>query len=179
MPFAKYTAPRPVDSAPAPAPTTAHALAHALSNEPCLARRAQYLDSLVAMATPEAAAALAALLSHVDPAVRAAGVEGLRRSDPALARPELANLLEDTSPDTRIRALDALERVPDAQVERWLIALLNREQVANVCGAALDLLAEVGTKASLVTIRAVRLRFANEAFIAFAADLAIAQIAEG
>jgi HEAT repeat protein len=180
MPFAKYSAPRsPSPPIAADAPITAPSLAQALSSEPALARRAQYLDALVALASPASAAALAALLAHTDPAVRAAGVEGLRRSPPELARPEIARLLDDPLPDTRIRALDAIERVPDAQVESWLIALLDRETQANVCGATLDLLAEVGTSASLMAIRAARLRFANEPFIAFAADLAIAQIAEG
>lgn len=178
MPFAKYAAPRLASvTCDGDSAFTADALAQRLIDEPDLARRARHLGALVALASSEAVAALAGLLANADPAVRANGVEGLRRITPALARPALAALLADPTPDIRIRALDAIDRVPDAEAEGWLTTLVAAERDENVCGAALDLLAEMGTPAALPAIRAARMRFASTPFIAFAADLAITQIA--
>ena len=179
MPFRKYTQAKGAVQAQTMLPETAQDLARELTQMVDAVARARLLSALVAMETPEAVAALVGLLDDADPAVRAAGVEGLRRLPEGLRCPALVGLLDHVSPDVRIRALDAVERVPDAQVEGWLIALLSREMDSNVCGVVLDLLAEMGTVAALPAIRAARLRFANEPFIAFAADLALAQIAEG
>lgn len=180
MPFAKYSVPKPVlVPLDATGPLPAQDLAQCLASEADLARRADHLSALVALENIAATEALAGLLSHADPAVRACGVEGLRRMPSCLSHPAIEKLLADPSPDIRIRALDAIEREPDKAVERWLIDLLARESDENVCGVVLDLLAEVGTQAALPVIRAARLRFANELFIAFAADLALAQITGG
>ncbi|WP_408589825.1 HEAT repeat domain-containing protein [Novosphingobium sp.] len=179
MPFTRSDRSNPGSPVQPPAiPATADMLARDIGHETASARRAQMVTALVTIDTPEAAAALADLLAHPDPAVRACGVDGLRRIRPTLARPRLAQLLADASAEIRIRALDAIERLPDAEVESWLIALLGRETESNVCAIVLDLLAEMGTPIALPAIRAARLRFANEPFIAFAADLAISQIAE-
>ena len=179
MPFAKYTANRAASVEPSddamPAPDK---LARQLADEPDLACRAQLLDALIAQASAATVAALTGLFHHADPAVRAAGGEGLRLVDPALLRPALAKLLDDPASDIRIRALDVIERTPDVQTETMLIALLEREPVDNVCGVVLDLLAEIGTSAAVPAIRAARLRFANAPFIAFAANLALTQIGE-
>lgn len=180
MPFAKYSAPSAVLVAlDASGPAQAGDLARLLAAEPDLGRRAGHLAALVALANAEAGAALAGLLAHGDPAVRACGVEGLRRLPAALSDAVLEGLLAAPSPDMRIRALDAIDRVPDPQVEGWLVGLLTRESDENVCGVVLDLLAEIGSDAALPAIRAARLRFANEPFVAFAADLALAQITGG
>lgn len=124
-------------------------------------------------------AALVDRLRGDDPTVRAAATEELRAVDPEVSRPLLLALLDHPSPDLRIRALDLIDRSPQPEVEAALIALLEQEPSANVCGCVLDLLAEVGTPATLPAIRAVRLRFADTPFIAFAADLALRQIAAG
>lgn len=158
---------------------TAEMLAAQIASETSLARRAQRLALLIAMDTPEAAAALADLVAHSNAAVRGCGVDGLRRIDPAVGLPAIASLLANRSPDMRIRALDAIERVPDPEIEAWLTSLLDTETQSNVCAMVLDLLAEMGTQTAVSAIRSVRLRFANEPFVAFAADLALSQIVQG
>lgn len=181
MPFRKPAAtavPAPQTSAPCE-PVGAANLVRAMIDAATPMERARLLGRLVDLASGEAVDALASLLSHGDPAVRADGIDGLRRSDRSLRLPVLARLLADPSPDMRIRALDAFERLPDSEVEQMLIALLGREREANVCGVVLDLLVEVGSCEALPAIREARLRFANEPFIAFAADIAISQILEG
>lgn len=179
MPLTRATTAPPATPTGREPAASAQALARELRAPGTPARRAQLLNGLVALATPQAATTLAALLDHDDPAVRACATEGLRRIGPVLARPALHALLEHASADLRLRGLDAIERVPDAEVEGWIVALLGREHHANVCATALDLLAEIGSSAALPAIRAARLRFADEPFIAFAADHAIAQIVEG
>jgi HEAT repeat protein len=157
-------------------PETATGIASCLIEEADPGRRARLLRALVAMNSTDAAMALGALLAHADAAVRAAGVDGLQRLPPNLARPALAALLGDPSPDIRIRALDVVDHAPDAEIEAWLIALLAREDHANVCAAVLEQLAEMGTPNALPAIRAAKARFADTPFIGFAADIAIAQI---
>jgi HEAT repeat protein len=154
-------------------------LAAQLVRAASIATRARLLGELVERASSEAARTLAALLSEADPGVRAAGVEGLRRMAPEYTRPVLHDLLADTLPDIRIRALDVIERVPDQEIETWLLDMLEREESANVCGAALDVLAEMASKGALPAVRALRLRFADTPYVAFAAEVAIAQIAGG
>lgn len=58
----------------------------------------------------------------------------------------------------------------------WLAQVLAREAAVNVVGAALEVVAEVGTPAMAPAVRAVRERFANEPYIVFAADLALERI---
>lgn len=166
-------------SANAPAVESAAEIAAEIVATANLARRAQRLAGLVALNTPAAASALAGLIAHPDAAVRASGVDGLRRIAPEVARPALAAMLASPSSDLCIRALDAIDRVPDPEIEAWLIGMLNGPIEGKVCAVVLDLLAEMGTAAALPAIRAVRLRFANEPFVAFAADHALAQIGQG
>jgi HEAT repeat protein len=157
-------------------PETALEIVRELTHATDAGYRARLLKALVLLNSVEAASALSSLVAHADAALRSIGVEGLRQLSPVVARPALAALLADPSPDIRIRALDVVDHVPDAEVETWLIALLEREDHANVCGAILEQLAEIGTGAALPAIRAAKLRFATTPFITFSADIAVAQI---
>ena len=58
----------------------------------------------------------------------------------------------------------------------WLSQVLLHDAAVNVVGAALDVLAEVGTPASLPALRSAAERFADDAYIGFAVDLAIERI---
>jgi len=49
--------------------------------------------------------------------------------------------------------------------------------MVNVCGTALDLLSEVGSKASHEALERLKTRFASEPYIQFAADLALKRTA--
>jgi tRNA A37 threonylcarbamoyladenosine synthetase subunit TsaC/SUA5/YrdC len=48
----------------------------------------------------------------------------------------------------------------------------------NVCATAVDLLCEVGAKASMDPLFRLKTRFAHEPYIQFAADLALKRIRE-
>jgi hypothetical protein len=57
-----------------------------------------------------------------------------------------------------------------------LIGVIERDTNVNVCATAVDLLCEVGTEAALEPILRLKVRFASEAYIQFAADLALKRI---
>jgi hypothetical protein len=76
----------------------------------------------------------------------------------------------------RIMAVNILESLRHPRVEAWLIEVIERDPVVNVCGTAVDLLGEVGTPASRAALIHLKQRFASEPYIQFAADLALKRI---
>jgi hypothetical protein len=67
-------------------------------------------------------------------------------------------------------------RHPD--VESWLIQVIDHDAHVNVCATAVDQLCEVGTEAAIEPLLRLKARFATEAYIQFAADLALQRIRE-
>jgi hypothetical protein len=74
-----------------------------------------------------------------------------------------------------VNILDS-ERHPEA--ESWLIEVIERDTHVNVCATAVDLLCEVGTEAAIDPLVQLKERFRSEAYIQFAADLALKRIRE-
>ena len=60
-----------------------------------------------------------------------------------------------------------------ADVESWLIEIIEHEPQANACTTALDLLCEIATEASVNPLIRLKARFANVPYIKFAVDLAL------
>jgi len=77
----------------------------------------------------------------------------------------------------RIFAINILESLRHPDVEAWLIEVIERDPMVNVCGTAVDLLSEVGSSASHDALERLKARFAAEPYIQFAADLALQRIA--
>ena len=94
------------------------------------------------------------------------------------ADPILHSLLADPDPDVRIFVVNTLdsERRPEAEI--WLIEVIEHDSHVNVCAAALDLLCEVASEASVDPLIRLKARFASEPYIQFAADLALKRIRE-
>ena len=61
-------------------------------------------------------------------------------------------------------------------VTQWLLNVLANEREVNVVAAAIDVLAEVGEPEHVAALHNARQRFAQDPFIGFAADVAIARI---
>jgi hypothetical protein len=61
---------------------------------------------------------------------------------------------------------------------RLLCRLLEHEQHPNVCAAAIDVLAEVGTRDAVPALQACAERFAGTPFLPFAVSIAIARISD-
>lgn len=88
----------------------------------------------------------------------------------------MEDLLKDEDPDVRIFAVNILESLRHASVEKWLIKVIETDENLNVCATALDLLCEVGTVDSIDPLARLRQRFEGDFYIQFAVDLACARI---
>ncbi|MGS0757735.1 HEAT repeat domain-containing protein, partial [Roseateles sp. GG27B] len=83
----------------------------------------------------------------------------------------------DADSDVRIFAVNVLESLRHPDVESWLIDVIQRDPHVNVCATAVDLLSEVGTSAAVGALDALKVRFPDEPYIKFAANLALRSIA--
>lgn len=142
---------------------------------------------------PSVREALLMSLTQIGDSSAVAGLVGCLRSDDAALRNEaidamkvlpsqvsaiMSGLLADEDPDVRIFSVNILESLRHPDVERWLIEVVSHDFHVNVCATAVDLLGEVGTEAALEPLEALKRRFPDEPYIAFAADLALKRIRE-
>jgi HEAT repeat protein len=134
------------------------------------------LSTLTRIADPAAIAGLVSCLRSEDASLRNEAIEAMK-SLPNEVAPIMRALLLDQDPDVRILAINILESLRHPDVESWLIEVIDHEPMINVCGTALDLLSEVGSGASHDALERLKLRFAAEPYIQFAADLALKRIA--
>jgi HEAT repeat protein len=153
------------------------ALIDRLKREENTAVREAILHSLLRLHDPSIGLGLADCLRSEDAALRNDVIEAFKQLGEEVA-PILRTLLSDPDPDVRIFVVNILNsgHYPDA--EFWLIDLIERDEHVNVCAAAVDLLCEVGTEVALDPLLHLKARFAHEAYIQFAADLALKRIRE-
>jgi HEAT repeat protein len=78
----------------------------------------------------------------------------------------------------RLLATELARNMPAAVATRILCSLLQHEQHPNVCAAAVDVLAEVGTRDAVPVLQACAERFAATPFLPFAVSIAIARISD-
>jgi HEAT repeat protein len=156
------------------APDSSIVLLQALAAETEREVQSALLGALAEDACPSAIAGLAECLRSEDAWLRNAAIELLRslpeRSAPVVA-PVIEFLLADDDRDVRILATGILDALDPARAQDWLLELLEREQDVNVCAAALEVLAQVGTIAAAAPVARLAERFAGEPFIAFACAL--------
>ena len=153
------------------------ALAAALEAEQVPRVREAIITALVRTGGEGSVRALLPWLRSQDAGRRAAAVEALQ-SLPNAILPFMVSLLGDADSDVRIMAAELARNMPAADASRVLCALLEREQHANVCAAAIEVLAEVGTRDAVPTLAACAERFAGTPFLPFAAATAIARISD-
>jgi HEAT repeat protein len=137
--------------------------------------RAVLFTSLIHLQSPAVAARLAALLRSDDAPLRNAALEALQEMPEAIA-PHLHDLLADDDSDVRIFAVNILAALRHTQAPEWLAAVVRSDPHVNVCGAAVDGLAEVGGPEVLADLEGLRNRFDGNAFMAFAVDAAMRRI---
>jgi HEAT repeat protein len=133
------------------------------------------LSSLTRIGDAAAVAGLIACLRTEDARLRNEAIEAMK-SLPAEVAPIMRGLLEDADRDVRILAINVLESLRHPDVEDWLIGVIARDPEVNVCGAAVDLLTEVGTVRAREALQSLRARFGDEPYIQFAAGLALQRI---
>ncbi|MGH6910354.1 MAG: HEAT repeat domain-containing protein [Phenylobacterium sp.] len=127
------------------------------------------------------AAAAEAVLPHIrsdDADVRTAALDSLRAM-PGGAAASLPGLLADPDADVRLLACEVVRALPQAGATQLLCELIEREPEANVCAAAIDVLAEVGGAEALPALASCAARFAAEPFLGFAIRVATERIRAG
>ena len=158
-------------------PTATAALVARLQCEDNLSVREVILTSLTRLGGEIAVAGLMECLRSEDAHMRNEAIEAMKALPDEVA-PIMNGLLNDTDPDVRIMAVNILESLRHEKVEEWLINVIDNDSVVNVCGTAVDLLGEVGSAAAHDALARLKLRFADEPYIQFAANLALKRIAK-
>lgn len=157
-------------------PSAVSQLDDALRRETDARVREAIFTSLIRIGTSESAVALSAYLRSADAALRSGAIEALQAM-PAVAAGVLPDLLVDPDPHVRVRSIEVGRTIEAARATALLCPLLEHDPDPNVCGAAVDVLAENGTAAAEASLRRCAERFADQAFLAFAIDVALRRIA--
>jgi HEAT repeat protein len=151
------------------------ALAEALGREPVPRVREAIMTALIRIGNAASIEAILPYLRSQDAGLRAAAIEALQALPDAIG-PFMAPLLSDSDSDVRLLATELARNMEASEATRLLCDLIEREQHPNVCGAAIDVLAEVGTPKALPTLKKCAVRFAAAPFLPFAISIAIARI---
>ena len=154
------------------------ALMNRLKREEDRAVREIILNSLVSLNDPLAISGLVECLRSEDAALRNEVIEAFKQFGNNVD-PVLQSLLSDPDPDVRIFVVNILDSVRHSEAESWLIKVIEQDSHVNVCATAVDLLCGAATEASVDALVRLKARFASEAYIQFAADLALKRIREG
>jgi HEAT repeat protein len=155
-------------------------LAAALGREQVPRVREAIMTALMRIGNTASVEAILPYLRSQDAALRAAAIEALQGLPEAIA-PFMTPLLSDSDSDVRLLAAELARNMKASEATRLLCGLIEREQHANVCAAAIDVLTEVGTPQALPALEKCAARFAGTPFLPFAISVAIARIsgAEG
>jgi len=152
-------------------PGAAAALAAALPGEADARIIEAIFTSLIRLGG-ESAPFLLPLLRSDEAALRGGAIEALQAMPAALA-PHIEGLLKDPDSDVRIFAVELTRKMPAEQGTALLCRVLDRDDHPNVCAAAVDVLAEIGSADAVPTLERCRARFAQEAFLTFAISQAV------
>jgi HEAT repeat protein len=150
-------------------------LKDALSREASPRVREAIFTSLARIRTPASAEAVLPYLASDDASLRA-GALGALRAMPAATAFHLTRVLSDKDPDVRLLACELVRNQPSGDANRLLSGLLASESQANVCAAAVEVVAEVGGPALLPVLAECAARFPNDPFLAFAIQAASERI---
>ncbi|WP_431305639.1 HEAT repeat domain-containing protein [Sediminicoccus sp. BL-A-41-H5] len=158
--------------------TDAEVLFAQLQRECDVGVRHAIFTRLGSLADTEVAERLVSFLGSEEVAQRNDAILALRRCGVS-AVPALRGALRSPDPDVRIFGANALEGIPAPSSRALLIDLLAQEGDANVCLAAVEALAQIGTSADVPSLTALRDRFPGEPGLGFAVALALDTIGEG
>jgi HEAT repeat protein len=157
-------------------PANAVVLGEALALETDARVREALFTGLARMQTPEAVRFVLPHLRSQDAAIRSGALDALN-AIPQAVEMHLPGLLMDPDPDVRLLVCEIVRRLPGAVATRYLCDLLARETLANVCGAAVEALSEVGDETALPVLADCAARFGSEPFLIYAIKAATHRIA--
>lgn len=130
------------------------------------------------LARQNSAAAFEAALRQLrsdDAPLRTLALDAMRLM-PDAAAVRLPDLLADADADIRVLACELARHVPPGIAAPLLANRLACEAEPNVCAAAVEMLAELGSAAELPAVEACAARFDTDPFLGFAVRAAAAQI---
>jgi HEAT repeat protein len=153
------------------------ALSAALSVEQVPRVQEAIMTALMRIGDQASVFVLLPYLRSRDAGQRATAIEALQAL-PEKIMPFMTSLFGDSDTDVRILATELARNMPAKDATRVLCRLLENEQHPNVCAAAVDVLAEVGTRDAVPTLNACAERFSNTPFLPFAVSTAIARISD-
>jgi HEAT repeat protein len=148
-----------------------------LEREPAVSVRSVILTALIQSRSGAAVEGLIRYLRSENTALRNEVVEALQEMPGEIA-PYMEALLSDPESDVRIFAVNILSVLPNARAPEWLNKVILEDRHVNVCAAAVDCLAEVGTPASIPALKELRLRFGDQPFMTFAIDATLKRIGD-
>jgi HEAT repeat protein len=152
------------------------ALAAALCSEKDSRVREAIFTSLARIGTPAAVAAVISRLRSDDANSRSGALDALRIMAPQM-HDLLPRLLADKDIDIRILSCELARSLDSAEATQLMCRVLDEDPEANVCAAAVEVLAEVGSPDALPSLGRCALRFANSPFLAFAINMVVDRLA--
>lgn len=141
-------------------------LALALTLEEDARVRQALLTTLAQAGTPASIEPLLSMVRSDKAALRTAALDAFRLT-PLLPQ-IISRLLQDPDADVRLLSCDLARSLPGAQANSLLANLLQTEEHPNVCAAAIEVLAEVGTAQALEGLTSCAKRFPANEFLLFA-----------
>lgn len=156
-------------------PDAAAALVAQLHREDDHTVREIILTSLTMLGNATAVAGMVACLRSEEASLRNEAIEAMKLMPEAVA-PILDSLIRDPDPDVRIFTVNIMESLRYPLVEEKLREVIEQDPHLNVCATAVDLLGEVGTVSSRQALENLKLRFPDDPYISFAANLALKRI---
>lgn len=151
------------------------ALAEALRTEQDPRVREAMFTGLARSGMPEGIQEIIPFLRSDDANLRSGALDALRAAAGAV-HTILSHLLNDADPDIRILSCELARSLPSAEATSLLCALIGREPQLNVCAAAIDVLAEVGSIEALPALAECAQRFRDAPFLGFAVKIATDRI---
>jgi HEAT repeat protein len=133
--------------------------------------REAILTSLARIGTSECAEVVLPSLRSDNSQLRTAALDALRAM-PTATGLHLPKLLRDSDPDVRLLACDLVRGQPTEDAGRLLSEVLAHDSEANVCAAAVEVLAETGGPSLMPLLAQCAARFPDDPFLAFAIRVA-------
>lgn len=134
--------------------------------------------SLMLIRTPSSGQALANLVRLDDASIRSGALDALAGM-PDIVEGLLPTLLTDADRDMRILSCDLARTLPQQTALRQLNIVLIEDADPSVCGAAVEVLADIGGPEAISALKACKARFPDEAFLGFAIDDAVDRASAG
>jgi len=159
-------------------PGGVEALAAAIEGEPVARVREAIFTALARAGTPQAAAIVAPYIRSDDADLRTVAIDALKAMLEGTGS-VLPQLLTDPDPDVRLLSCELARPLRSGQAAAQLCDLLDRETEANVCGAAVEVLAEIGDTSSVAALRRCGARFPEDPFLTFAISAVVDQLDNG